>query len=120
MTPKLNNNHFDVIALMAHTYLRNALYDKAETLLLALEQLKSGERRTLQALACVRLNTGRPEAALEAAIALLAKGHTDPVSHLLRGLALAQLGRVKEAGSAMQAYRAARIKRRSKTIASKG
>lgn len=104
----LQQEHIQVLDLLAHVYLQNRMPDKAAVLLAARILLEPNDRRTLLALALAQLRSDKPQRALGTLEQLALLGAMDAAFHLMRAQALHALGRTDEAASAMRAYVAMR------------
>ncbi len=98
----------DVLALLGYFYLQNGKAEKAAVVYEALAALDPGDVQAALGLACAQVRLQKPESALARLDRLLERGHIGAAVHLLRGQALAQLGREAESARALAAYVAAR------------
>ena len=104
----MNTDQRELLELLGFVFLQNARPEKAETLFAALAALEPRNARLAIALALSQVRAGRHDAALERLDRLLESGDISAAVHLLRGQALARLGRAPEAERALRAYVAAR------------
>ena len=98
----------ELLELLGFVFLQNARPEKAEAVYAALAALEPRNTRHVLTLALSQVRGGRNEAALERLDRLLEAGDISAAVHLLRGRALARLGRGPEAERALRAYVAAR------------
>ena len=97
-----------LLELLGFIFLENARNEKAETVYAALAALDPKNPRHVLALACAQVRNGKFEGALANLDRMLERGDISAPVHLLRGQALARLGRGPEADRALRAYVAAR------------
>ena len=98
----------ELLELLGFVFLENARPEKAETVYAALGALDPKNPSYALGLACAQVRGGKPEVALGHLDRMLERGDISAPVHLLRGQALARLGRAAEAERALRAYVAAR------------
>ena len=108
MTPPLEAAQREVLELLGFVFLQNARPEKAEAIYAALLALEPRNPRYALSLACAQVRGGKCEPALGQLDKMLERGDISAPVHLLRGQALAKLGRDSEAQRALKAYIAAR------------
>jgi len=104
----LNPDQRELLELLGFVFLQNARPEKAEVVFTALAALEPRNARHALRLALSQVRGGKHEAALSRLDRLLESGDISAAVHLLRGQALARLGREPEAERALRAYVAAR------------
>jgi predicted Zn-dependent protease len=98
----------ELLELLGYVFLQNARPEKAECIYAALAALDPRNARYALGLACAQVRSGKSELALANLDRMLERGDISAPVHLLRGQALAKLGRDPESERALKAYMAAR------------
>lgn len=98
----------DLLRMLGYSYQRHGRTAQAAVVFGALHALEPDDAFVAQSLAHAHLTCGKPKPALDLLDRLLDRGDTSALTHLLRGQALGQLGRLPEAARSMRFYIAAR------------
>ncbi|WP_129781722.1 type III secretion apparatus assembly chaperone SctY [Peristeroidobacter soli] len=102
-----------LLLLLAYVHLQHSAPAKAETLYAALVALNPNDALAAKGLACARLESGKPKAALAVLDGIVGPGEPSAVVQLLRARAFAQLDQSQDAQVAMRAFAAARTSKRT-------
>jgi Flp pilus assembly protein TadD len=100
----------DLLLLLGYLYLRTGKPEQSAILFDVLHALDPADAHAAQSLACACLRSGRAEEAVQVLGSLVEQGNDAPLTHLLRGQALAQTGRLAEAARAMRIYTQAHMR----------
>jgi Flp pilus assembly protein TadD len=103
------NDALDVMRLLSHLHLLAGRPEHAVTLLRAVCSLLPEDRRAQKSLARACLRAGNPAYALQVVEKLQDGGDMSAVLHLLRGQALAAVGRAADARDSFDRFAQARI-----------
>ncbi|MDB5839530.1 MAG: hypothetical protein JWQ23_1482 [Herminiimonas sp.] len=108
MPQTLADDQGDLLRLLGYIYLQNDRPSQAVILFHAIHVLDPNDSGIAKSLACAYLRSGKPEDAVPLLDTLLARGDASPLTHLLRGQALARMGRPDESSISMRCFIRAR------------
>jgi predicted Zn-dependent protease len=104
----LGSEYQDLLRILGYVYLQHGRPERAAILYHALYALSSDDPQVAQSLACAYIRSGKPQDALPILDHLVERGEPSALTYLLRGQALASMGRMAEAARAMRFFVEAR------------